>query len=253
MSSQVSCRMKQILNAHLLPELADPHDLAGHTSVVIDVLRASTTITNALANGAEKIIPCLTVEEARQMAHSRPGALLGGERGGKRLSRFDFGNSPAEYSRDQVAGKTIVFTTTNGTKAIMRCMGSARVLIGAVLNRAAVCDLVADDRRVDLVCAGTDGEFSMDDALAAGGMADLLSRRTSWELNDAAKTCLALWRHAVGSSAEVDAIRMALTQSIGGRNLIQLGMQTDLTLAAACDDIALVPELDRSAWEIRIA
>ena len=83
--------MNRILNVHLLPELADPHDLAGHTSIVIDVLRASTTITTALASGAEKLIPCLTVEEARQLARDRPGALLGGERGGERLPGFDFG------------------------------------------------------------------------------------------------------------------------------------------------------------------
>ena len=119
--------MTNQLNVHLLPELANPHDLAGHTSIVIDTLRASTTITTALENGAEKIIPCLTVEEARQLANDRPGALLGGERGGKPLPGFDFGNSPAEYEPNRVAGKTIVFTTTNGTKAMTRCMGSARM------------------------------------------------------------------------------------------------------------------------------
>ena len=196
--------MNRILNVHLLPDLADPHDLAGHTSVVIDVLRASTTITTALQHGAAEVIPCLTVEEARQLSGQRPGSLLGGERGGKPLPGFDFGNSPAEYAAERVADKTIVFTTTNGTKAMTRCMGSGRILIGAIVNRAAVCRAVAEDERVDIICAGTDGEFSMDDALGAGAMVSQLSHNSSdWVLNDGANISLSLWNNEVGDASEL--------------------------------------------------
>ena len=234
--------MTQILNVHLLPDLADPHDLSGHTSVVIDVLRASTTITTALAYGAECIIPCLTVEEARQVAGARDGALLGGERQGQRLPGFDLGNSPAEYRPETVRDKTIVFTTTNGTKAMTRCIGAGKILVGSLVNRSAVCRAIADDERVDIVCAGTNGQFSMEDALAAGAIAQGLK---DWTLDDAAYLCKTLW--------ESQASDHVLAQSLGGRNLIGLGMEADLTLANQVDHFEIVPELYRASWEISLA
>lgn len=240
--------MTRVLNVHLLPELANPHELAGHTSVVIDVLRASTTITTAIENGAAKIIPCLTVEEARQLAADRPGALLGGERGGKPLPGFDFGNSPAEYASDRVAGKTIVFTTTNGTKAMTRCMGSARIVIGSLVNRAAVCSMLLEDEasQVDILCAGTNGEFSMEDALAAGAIADgLRNASEDWQLNDGAQISQTLWQ------ADQSRVEDSLARSRGGRNLTEIGMRDDLSLAAELDRLNRVPEIDKSAWEIR--
>ena len=238
--------MNQILNVHLLPELAHPHDLAGHTSVVVDVLRASTTITTAVDSGAEKIVPCLAVEEARQLATQRPGALLGGERQGKKLPGFDFGNSPAEYTPDRIRGKTLVFTTTNGTKAMTRCMGSSRILIGSIVNRSAICEAVASDGRVDIICAGTNDEFSMDDALAAGAIASGLGH---WHCNDGAKVCRQLWESQVVNGDQAS-IRKVLANSVGGSDLIAIGMDSDLDLAADLDRFSLVPKLDRSTWEI---
>lgn len=231
--------MNRILNVHFLPDLSDPHDLAGHTSIVIDVLRASTTITTALHSQAEKVIPCLSVEEARQLARDRPGSLLGGERQGQKLPGFDLGNSPAEYSPDRVAGKPIVFTTTNGTQAMARCVGSARILIGSLVNRRAVCDAVENDERIDIVCAGTNGQFSMEDAMAAGAIADKLPNHA---LNDAAFVCKALWERQTPGHV--------LAHSLGGRNLLGLGMDADLELAAQLDRFEIVPELDRGTWEI---
>ena len=233
--------MTQILNVHFLPNLVEPGELAGHVSVVIDVLRASTTITTALNSGAEKILPSLTVEEAIQMADERQGALLGGERQGEKLPGFDFGNSPAEYSRERVGGKTIIFTTTNGTKAMAQCAESTRILIGSLVNRSAVCRMVAHQQHVDIVCAGTNGKFSMEDALAAGAIAGALP---GWQLNDAAYVSKTLW--------ESQDPEQVLAKSLGGRNLIRLGMQSDLALAAQLDQYDLVPELQRSSWEISL-
>lgn len=245
--------MTRILNVHFLPELANPHDLAGHTSIVIDVLRASTTITTALSHGAEKVIPCLTVEEARQLSADRPGSLLGGERDCQRLPGFDFGNSPIEYSPDKVRGKTIVFTTTNGTKAMTRCMGSARILIGSLVNRNAVCQAAENDSRVDLICAGTNGSFTMEDALAAGAIVDgLLERQSEFEqLNDEAETCRRLWLADSARNGSVDLIEQSLSRSQGGRNLIAVGMEDDLRFASDLDTNDHAPELDKSVWEIR--
>ena len=243
--------MNRILNVHLLPELADPHDLAGHTSIVIDVLRASTTITTALSSGAGKIIPCLTVEEARQLAKQRPGSLLGGERGGKPLPGFDFGNSPAEYVAANVANRTIVFTTTNGTKAMTRCMGSGRILIGSIVNRDSICSTVAEDERVDIICAGTNGAFTLDDALGAGAIVERLALQSSgWQLNDGAETCCSLWRQEVGTAGDLPRIVEAMKKSTGGKNLIGIGMASDLALAAELDRFDRVPVLDKSTWEI---
>lgn len=240
-----------MLNVHLLPDLADPHDLAGHTSIVVDVLRASTTITTALDSGAEKVIPCLAVEEARELASKRSGALLGGERQGKKLPGFDFGNSPAEYTTKSVSNQTIIFTTTNGTKALSRCIGSSRVLIGSIVNRSAVCKTANREERIDILCAGTNGVISMDDCLAAGAIVHGCSANRV--LNDSALMCRQLWLSSVeaGQLGETKAaIRGVLAQSIGGKNLIALKMDSDLDLAADLDRFDRVPELNRSSWEI---
>jgi 2-phosphosulfolactate phosphatase len=150
-----------------------------------------------------------------------------------------------------VAGKTIVFTTTNGTKAMTRCMGSARLLVGAIINRAAVCQAIAKDQRIDLVCAGTNGDVSLDDALGAGALVDRLSlTRSDWQLNDAAEMCHSLWQNEVGETKDSGRIANVLSKSIGGRNLIKIGMKADLPRASELDRFECVPELDRATWEI---
>src|SRR5262245_6050961 len=139
------------IDVYLLPALVEPAELAGKTAVVIDVLRATTTIIHALAHGATQVVPCLEVEEAVERASSLARdkqaetlVLRGGERGGRQITGFELGNSPAEYSREVVAGKTVVFTTTNGTRAMQRCREARRVLVGAFVNFSAVCRELAD-------------------------------------------------------------------------------------------------------------
>src|SRR5687768_3032349 len=124
--------MPRTLDVHFLPELTSPEELAGGVVVVIDVLRASTTITYALAAGARELIPCLEIDDARAAATKLPPAqvVLGGERQGLPIAGFDLGNSPRDYTPERVGGKTVVFTTTNGTKAMLQCRQAARVLIG---------------------------------------------------------------------------------------------------------------------------
>src|SRR3954447_24007137 len=120
---------------HLLPALVEPETLRDQTVVVVDVLRATTTIVHALAAGARAVVPCLEVEEARQRAANLPAgsAVLGGERQGLRIEGFDLGNSPTEYTPERVAGKTVVFTTTNGTRAMLHARGARRVVLGSLV------------------------------------------------------------------------------------------------------------------------
>src|SRR5262249_8185995 len=145
------------IDVYLLPALVEPHELTGKTVVVIDVLRATTTIIHALASGAREVLPFLEIGEAQQKATEvGETAVLGGERGGKPIPGFDLGNSPAEYTPDKVRGKTVVFTTTNGTRAMLRCHAAQRVLVGAFVNFSAVCREVGGEQELAFVCAGTD-------------------------------------------------------------------------------------------------
>jgi 2-phosphosulfolactate phosphatase len=128
--------MATSLAVHFLPTLVAADEMAGGDVVMIDVLRASTTITHALAAGAVAVIPCREVEEAKKTAAAFPPgtAILGGERGGLPIAGFELGNSPAEYTHAAVGDKTVVFTTTNGTLALMQCKAAAHVFIGSFVN-----------------------------------------------------------------------------------------------------------------------
>ncbi len=145
---------------HLLPFLFQPDELRGGTAVVIDVLRASTTITHALAAGANAVIPCEEIEEARQIAANLPATevVLGGERDSKKIEGFDLDNSPLKYTPETVGGKTVVFTTTNGTRALSLSQQTEHILLGSFVNlNAVIASLAADNRALHLVCAGTRG------------------------------------------------------------------------------------------------
>jgi len=221
--------------------------------VVIDVLRASTTIVTALAHGASLVLPCRSLDEARAAAAGRPGALLGGERGGVRIAGFDLGNSPAEYTAERVAGKVVVITTTNGTAALAACRDATEVLVGAVVNRGAVAATavrLAEERGCDaihLVCAGTDGQVTEEDLLAAGAI--LEAAGPGGQLDATARDARDRFRSlaAAAGTGLAGGITTAYRGSRGGRNLIALGMEADLALAAAIDSLAVVPRLEREA------
>jgi 2-phosphosulfolactate phosphatase len=247
--------MPRELHVHFLPSLTSQHDLAGDTVVVIDVLRASTTIAFALAAGAREVIPCLHVGDARELKRRYNGnAILGGEREGVKIEGFDLGNSPREYVEDVVSGKTVIFTTSNGTRALQACIGAGRVVIGSFVNLSAVCDAVRDDDRVHLLCAGTRDQITREDVLVAGAMAEhLYVDQLSLSMNDAAQIALDAWQTATGGSRDPQVIARCLKVSQGGRNLLDIGMGSDIRLAAAVDMVPVIPELELSAWSIRAA
>jgi 2-phosphosulfolactate phosphatase len=240
------------VSVHLLPALFEPEQLRGGVAVVIDVLRASTTIIHALAAGATAVLPCGDVDEAHQLAKSLPTgqALLGGERGGTRIAGFDLGNSPFEYTSERIAGKTVVFTTTNGTRALLRAQQAERVLIGAFVNlRALVRVLLEDGSPVHLVCAGTDGGVTTEDVLFAGAAAHSLWQHTGQpaQLDDETRLALSLFESRTHNPAEV---LETLRESRGGRNLVELGFDADIERASTWDLFEVVPELHRDPWRL---
>ncbi|HID77963.1 MAG TPA: 2-phosphosulfolactate phosphatase [Planctomycetaceae bacterium] len=253
--------MTRSLNVYALPRFVTPKHLAGGPVVVIDVLRASTTIVHALAAGASQVIPCLEVEEARARAAEleRGQTILGGERQGLPIDGFDLGNSPGEYVPERVAGKTVVLTTTNGTRAMLLCRSATRVLVGSFLNAQRIVDAVAPSPTVHLLCAGTRGQFSRDDILLAGLLVDRLTRDAPdlYQLNAQALTAREDWVAAFPQSAlqppDPPQLADVLRTTLGGRNLMAIGLDQDILAAAQLDRLPVLPELDPQAWRIRLA
>ena len=256
-------RILQPLNVCFLPTLMEAADLAGGTAVIIDILRASSTIITALHNGAKRVIPCGTPDEARQIRQQSDAdaVLLGGERGGVLIEGFDCGNSPAEYPARRVAGKTIAFTTTNGTQALLKSAAAETILIGAFVNRRAVIDrLQLDQCAVHLVCAGTNGVITGEDVLFSGAVVEALQKSSAsnisdmdrWALNDSARIAQGYWRQIMGENTDNDCaekissqIESALRETQGGRNLLDLGYDSDIRLCSMVDSIGMVPMLNR--------
>jgi 2-phosphosulfolactate phosphatase len=246
--------MSRELRVHFLPRLFDSSELRGGVAVVIDVLRASTTIIHALANGAKAVIPVAEVDEARQALANRPrgAALSGGERGGTRIAGFDLDNSPSSYARATVDGKTIVFTTTNGTRALLQSSEADRIFVGAFTNLSAVVDaLAADGRPVHLVCAGTEGRITSEDVLCAGAIAVGVEQAGgSLAPDDSRDMAMSLYREC---EQRPSGVYEMLCRSRGGRNLLELGYDADIRVAAERNLFSVVPEYDPRFGTITIS
>lgn len=225
---------------HLTPQFAPAGRMNGGVAVVIDVLRATTTMIHALAAGCTMVRPCAEVDEARAVAGAmRAGrVLLGGERDGKPLPGFDLGNSPAEYTGSRCRGSTLVLTTSNGTRALLHAGGADRTLVAAFVNYSAVCEQLRREKRpIHIVCAGDGGAVALEDALLAGALVDFLADQGAADLNDGARLA---W-DAFEQHGQV--LEGALAVSAGGRRLRDLGYEDDVRAAARVDQFALVAEL----------
>ena len=207
------------------------------TAVVIDVIRATTTIVTAFRHGVRSILPVATPEEARSAQASLPAALLAGERGGKRISGFDLGNSPREFTPDVVRDRDVILTTSNGTKTL-RTVGAGRVVaIGAFLNRAATGDWLVS-RREDalIVCSGYEGALSLEDAACAGAIVDRAAAGDGvLTLGDGAKACQVLWKRYAAD------IPRLLFETGWGSHIVAIGLGPDLNLCARLDVTDVVP------------
>jgi 2-phosphosulfolactate phosphatase len=217
-------------------DLLPRRDLAGVVAVVFDVLRATSTMITALANGATGIWPVRTIEDAWALKEQRPGALLGGERHGDRIERFDLGNSPLEY-RENMRGREIISTTTNGTIALRAVEHADSVLAASLLNNGAIAAHLngLPPRDMVLVCAGTFREAALEDILAAGMLISLLP---GLQLTDSAQTALALYRQD-----ERD-IPAALRRAKNGRALIAKGREGDVDWCGQTSFFPLVAEMN---------
>ncbi len=226
---------------HLLPAHAHASAFDGDAVVIIDILRASTTITHALAAGASCIELCRSPEAALDAARALPAStrVVGGERGGLPPPGFDLGNSPAAYDAPRVAGRTVFFTTTNGTAAALHAAGAARRCFGCFANLSATVKwAMAGTSPTHLLCAGTDGRLSLDDVLFAGAVAErFLTAGVTPADADMAALCLAPWRdsHRTG-------LHEALRATRGGRGLEALGLGADIELASRIDTSTVVGE-----------
>lgn len=221
-----------------------PAELRGgagdRTVVVIDVLRATSTITHALVSGARSVLPVAGVEEAARKAEQigRDAVMLCGERDTEPIRGFDLGNSPLEFTPARVAGKTLVMTTTNGTTALLAAAGAPRCYVGSLLNLAALARrLVEEQADTLLLCAGREGAFAAEDAICAGRLLRAIRNgRVQLDGNDAAA---AAWRLARAASTP-----RTLGRSAAGRRLRELGRGNDIVFCAQEDRYDVVPVFD---------
>jgi 2-phosphosulfolactate phosphatase len=226
------------------PNAVAPADLANRTVVVVDVLRATTTIAVALANGAKAVLPAGTTEEALRIAQNleHDAVILAGERKSERIPGFALGNSPSEFGPDVVAGKTIVMTTTNGTAALVAAQGGREVVAAAAVNFSVVAAwcraALAATGDLVILCAGGEKQFALEDAFAAGRLTKVLlpeGGTRSVTINDSAVAALELARHYGERWGR------ALKASVHGRELVQLGFRADLETCAAQDTHPVLP------------
>jgi 2-phosphosulfolactate phosphatase len=209
--------------------------------VVIDVLRATTTIATALANGAAGVIPVAEPEDAIALGNrlGRDRVLFGGERESQRIEGFELDNSPASFTASIVAGKTILLTTTNGTRALRAMSNAASVRTAALVNRTAVADALAhEDGDIVIVCAGEANGFALEDALGAGALVDtLLTLIGNVELCDGARAAALLYRGVANRLAD------AIASADHAQSLAHKGFAGDVTRCAALDTLDVVPTL----------
>jgi len=219
-----------------------PSDVAGRVVAVIDVLRASTSIAAAVMNGARAVIPFESSEEAvtRSKAFERRDVLLAGERKMKPIPGFDLGNSPLEFTREAVEGKTVLMTTTNGTPAITNTAGAKDVVVASYVNYTAVLTMLRTALRggtdITLICAGRDRQFGLEDAGCAGRFVfNMAKRLTTVALNDAAQACVLIDRKYGDNIAKL------FDASEHGQALRAAGYVDDLAACAAIDSSPVIP------------
>jgi len=217
--------------------------------VVFDVFRATSSMVTALANSAEAIIPAGEIPEALAIKHRIPAVLLAGERDGVRIrasltggADFDLGNSPREFTKEKIEGKTIVMTTTNGTRALRSCVHAKTVLIGSFLNLRATSDFVlrASPENLLLICSGTSEQTAYEDVLGAGALCDLLwNDLAQAEISDSAKMARDLY-----SIAKKDLLAAA-SQSRNGLRLSTIPeLRDDVSFCIQRDTFNFAAALD---------
>jgi len=227
------------INVLFSPLFADELYFTGRTSVVIDVLRASSTIVTALTNGAREIIPVGTVEFAVKVSGGMFGGqtLLGGERNTKKIEGFALGNSPLEYTPEVVNNKSIVFFTTNGSKAIVKAKFSTNLYVCSFLNLPSITSKIAGmNQDVVIICSGRANNFSLEDSVCAGRLvAELLKLNENAELTETASAAVSL-NKSYGKT-----ISKMLAQTEHGKLLLENGFADDVKYCSKYGTLEAVP------------
>ena len=227
------------LNVFLSPVIVDELYFTGKTTVVIDILRATSTIVTAISNGAKEVVPVASVEFAVKVSGGMFGGqtLLGGERNTKKIEGFALGNSPFEYSKEIVEGKTIVFFTTNGTKSIAKAKYSENLYTCSFLNISAVAKhLITLNTDVEIVCAGRNNYFSIEDSVCAGMLISKISKvKEDSFLNDSGSAVLTLYE-----KYGANLIKM-MRESDHGKILLENGFGADLEYCSSIDILDIIP------------
>ncbi|MGE5362927.1 MAG: 2-phosphosulfolactate phosphatase [Bacteroidota bacterium] len=227
------------INVLFSPLTTDELFFTSKTTVVIDVLRASSTIITALNNGAREVIPVNSVEFAMKVSGNAFGGqtLLGGERNTKKIEGFHLGNSPLEYTRETVSGKSLILFTTNGSKAVVKAKFSENLYICAFANIHAVArQIVALDKDVVVLCAGVQGAFCIEDSVCAGKVvAEVQKLNESAELSDAAKASVILAK-SFGKN-----INRMLLECEHGRTLSENGFDADISYCSKINTTEILP------------
>jgi len=232
------------------PAGVDELSMRGRNVVIIDVLRASTTICTALRNGAREIVPTPDIENATKISSnlSSGARLLGGERQGKKIDGFDLGNSPAEYTSDKVVSKTIIFTTTNGAGAIYKCRYASMAVVGAFVNMSAVVQTIVEVGGTwTILCSGRQGNFSAEDATCAGMIISKVEDVTEVETDDAGMTAVILYKHSKRSIINM------LRKSEHGKYLLSIGFADDLVLCSDIDSVPVIPVVEGTGIKLKSA
>jgi 2-phosphosulfolactate phosphatase len=232
------------IEVYFTPHGVVPADLEGRTVVVVDLLRASTSIAVALAAGAREILPAGSIEEAMRIAQNleRDQVVLAGERKSVRIEGFALGNSPREFTPEAVGGKTVVLTTTNGTQALLVAQDAEQVLVAGAVNFTAVVQrtraVLEGSGDLVILCSGQERQFAIEDAFAAGRLAKVLlpdggHRRVA--MNDGAIAALEIARHFGEKWLR------ALKVSRHGQELVELGFADDLKVCGTQDTHPVLP------------
>lgn len=220
------------------PLLLDLYDTENSVVVIIDVFRATSTIAAALHNGAKCVIPVSSVPECIALGAQIENSITAGERDGKVAEGLQYGNSPSEYPRSFIGGKTLVLTTTNGTRLLHMVKGAAAIITGSFVNLTAVCEyLKAQNHNVLLACASWKDRFNLEDSLFAGAVIDAVAE--NFDINcDSSRAALHLYQRAKGASV-IDFLK----DSAHYLRLSAYGLQSDMEYCATPDLHPVVPIL----------
>jgi 2-phosphosulfolactate phosphatase len=229
---------------------SDPHQRRSVVYVVVDVIRATTTLTVAFDRGCQRVLLAPDIETALERAQRAPGRfLLGGEREGVAPPGFDFGNSPAEYARANLTGRELLFVTTNGTRALRACAGGHTTFAGSYRNAEAVVQAAIQAARsvemtdIVIVCAGRENQAAYDDTLCAGYLTRSVTTRLEQmgygaEMESGARIAAELSDAALASTTP---LRERLAESGAGRAVTRIGLEGNLDWCAALDESKAVP------------